>query len=171
MEKHIGELLHDYLDDELNEAERLVIEKHLNICPECQKQLFVFISIKQQIYDAYQMVEVPELIEDKVMAKIEQDSIRIYSGILNRTAIIMMSAFGLIFLAGTTPFLPVGLHIVHTFFSISRGLIYAIPSIITAIPYVVSAIAVFIFLLIAAALLIVRYLVHNMGKTIGAEDI
>lgn len=171
MADHIGELLHDYLDDEMNEVERTVIEKHLDNCSECKNRLFELTSLRQQMLDAYQLIEIPNRIEDKILANIEQESIKIYAVTLNRTAIIMMSIFGIIFLAGTTPFLTVGFHIINMIFSISRGLIYAIPSIISTIPYVVASVALFIILLIAMALFIVRYLVHNIGKTVGAEDI
>lgn len=168
---HLGESLHDYLDGELNEADRLTIEKHLEICSECKNQLIELTSLRQMLFDTYQMIEIPDMIEDRVMAKIEQDTIKSYSGMLNRMAVIMMFVFGVIFLAGTTPFLSIGLSMISAMFSITRGLIYAIPSIISAIPYVVSAIAVIIILLIVMALFIVRYLIHNMAKTIGAEDI
>lgn len=171
MEQHIGNLLHDYLDDELNEAEKLVIEEHLDDCSDCKNKLYELISLRQQIYGAYELVEIPSRIEDNVMSRINQDSIKLYSGVLNRNAIIMLSIFGIIFLAGTTPFLTVGLHIFNTIFSISRGLLYALPSIISTIPYLFAAFAVFIILFIVLALLIVRYLVHTIGKTVRAEDI
>jgi predicted anti-sigma-YlaC factor YlaD len=171
MSEHIGYLLNDYLDDELNDTEKALIEQHLFNCSYCTNQLIELTSLNQQILDAYQIVDIPDLIEDRVLAEIEQESVKTYLGKLNRVAIFVIVFFGITFLAATSPFLTVGVHIFQTTFSIGRGLIYAFPSIIAAIPYFVEVTAVLIVLLITLALLIIRFLVHNMGKTAGAEEL
>jgi hypothetical protein len=73
--------------------------------------------------------------------------------------------------ATTSPILSIGLPIFHSVYSIARGLIYAVPSIISAIPYVVNVIIALILCFILLAILTLSYLVHTMGKTVRAEDI
>lgn len=171
MSEHIKELLSDFMDNEINEDERQMIEKHLAVCTDCNNWFRELTTLRKQILATYQMIEVPSTIEGNVLEKIQGVSIKKYSGVLNRIAIIMFFAFGIMFLVTTSPFLTVGLPIFHTIYSIARGLIYAIPSIISAIPYVVEVITVVIFSFIALAVITLRYLVHSMGTTVRAEDI
>ncbi len=171
MSEHIVEFLNDYLDDELTEPERAAIEKHLYSCGTCRDLLNELTSLKQQLIETYQEIEIPDLIEDSVLAKIELESMGINPGRLKRTAIFMLGVLGGIFLAATTPFLTVWVHIFQTVFSISRAIIYAIPSIISAIPFAVEVTAAFIVLLITMTVLVVKYIISSIGKTAGAEEI
>lgn len=171
MSEHVKELLSDYMDDEITEMEKQMIETHLATCADCTNQLRDLMSIREQIFAAYQKIVIPSTIEDKVLEKIHMASIRNYSGILNRMAIIMLITFGMMFLITASRILTVGLPIFHSLYSIARGLIYAVPSIISAIPYVVEVITVLMLSFIAIAILTLRYLVHMMGKNVRVEDI
>jgi predicted anti-sigma-YlaC factor YlaD len=171
MSDHIEELLSDYMDDELNEVEKQKIEKHLSICSDCNQRLHELRSMREQLLAAYLSIEIPSMIEEKVMGKIQQASIKKYTGTLNLLAFLTLSAFGIMLFATTSPILSIGLPIFHSVYSIARGLIYAVPSIISAIPYVVNVIIALILCFILLAILTLSYLVHTMGKTVRAEDI
>lgn len=171
MSEHIGELISFYMDEEVNEAERNTIEKHLAICPECSDKLLELTILREQIHKEYQRIEIPDMIEDFVIAKIQQASTQNYSAMLNRMGLFALVIFAFIFLAMTSPFLSIGYHILNTVFSIANGLIHAIPPLISANPYVLESVSGFILVLIALAILTIRYLVHTMGNTVKAEDI
>lgn len=168
MSEHLGELISQYLDGEIrNEAEKAMIEEHLSICPQCQQQLNGYIAIREQLTVMFDRIEIPDRLEDKVLAKIHQASIQQYFW----AAIATMLGFGLVFLLISGPLLRAGLHISQTAFSIARGLTYAFPSILGAIPNMVAVASIFIVVFIIIALAMLRYLVHTMGKTPRAEDI
>lgn len=167
MAEHIGDLLSLYIDGEINGQDRKKIEKHLALCPECKEQLHELSSMRDQIKSAFKMIDVPDRIEDMVMSEIHQVMIKKYIFV----AITLMAGMGLFFFLSMIQILTAGLHIFQTTFSISKGLIYAIPSLMSANPNVIVAISIFIIIFIVAALLMLRYLIHTMGKTLRVEDI
>ena len=172
MAEHIEEeLLSEYMDDELSEMEKQKIDQHLATCSVCSKQLKQLMMLRKEIHATYLPIDIPGLIEEKVLEKIQQASLMKSRGILNLLAMFMLFVFGITLFVTTSPLLTVGFPIFHSVYSISRGLIYAVPSIISAIPYVVEVIIVFILCFIAIAIFTLRYLVHTMGKTVRAEDI
>jgi anti-sigma factor RsiW len=171
MSDHIEDLLSEYIDDELNEEQKQIIEEHLSICSDCNHRLQEIKFLRNQIFEAYLSIEIPSRLEDKVMAKIQQASIKKAISVLNLFAFLSLFAFGIMLMVTASPFLTVGLPVFHSAYSIARGLIYAVPSIISAIPYVVGVIIVLIISFILIAILTLRYLVHTMGKTVRAEDI
>jgi hypothetical protein len=111
------------------------------------------------------------MIEEKVLGKIQQAAIKKSISVLNFFAFFSLFAFGIMLMVTTSPFLTVGFPIFHSAYSIARGLIYAVPSIISAVPYVIDVIIALILSFILIAILTLRYLVHTMGKTVRAEDI
>lgn len=171
MSDHIEELLSEYIDDELNEEQKQTIEEHLSICSDCNHRLQEIKLLRKQILEAYLSIEIPSRIEDKVMAKIQQASIKKAISVLNLFAFLSLFAFGIMLMVTASPFLTVGLPIFHSAYSIARGLIYAVPSIISALPHVVEVIIVLILSFILISILTLSYLVHTMGKTVRAEDI
>lgn len=171
MSEHMKELLSDYMDDELNEMEKERIEKHLAICSDCNNRLQELMSLREDLVKAYRQIEIPAMIEEKVLEKIQLTSIRRYSGVLNMLAFLALFAFGVMLFVTTSPFFTVEMPIFQSVYSIARSLIYAIPSIISSIPYVVEVITLFMMGFIALAIITLRYLVHTMGKTVRAEDI
>jgi predicted anti-sigma-YlaC factor YlaD len=171
MSDHIENLLSEYMDDELNEEEKQIIEKHLAVCSDCNHRLHELRSLRKQILAAYLPIEIPSMIEEIVIEKIQQASIKKSTGALNLLAFLSLFAFGIMLMVTASPILTIGLPIFHSVYSIARGLIYAVPSIISALPYVVEVIIALIFCFIIFAILTLRYLVHTMGKTVRAEDI
>lgn len=172
MSEHIsGELLSSYFDEELNEKENAMIERHLSACPYCQDDLNHLTSMKKQIKSDYLLVEIPDSIEDRVMAKIQQSIIESSSSSLNRTAFFVVLTFVIIALCAAGPFFFLGVHVLNTLFSIAKGLIYAIPSLLATIPYMIEVISAVIFILIVLAIFILRYLVNTMVKTVEVGDL
>jgi predicted anti-sigma-YlaC factor YlaD len=171
MSEHIGELLSLYIDDEVGEDEKNRIEKHLAQCQQCQNDFLELTMLKNQMYAEFQFIDIPDNIEDQVMAKISKTILVKHSQTVNRTAPFVLIAFGILFMVATGPFLTLGLHIFHTFFSIGRGLIYAIPSILSAIPYVLEVLSIVILVLIILAIIALKFLVHTIGKTVRTGDL
>jgi predicted anti-sigma-YlaC factor YlaD len=159
------------MDDEMNEEEKEKIEKHLSICTDCRNQYRELMSLRQEILAAYLPIEIPVMFEERVMGKIQQAYFERSASILNFLAFLLLFAFGIMLFVTASPFLTVGFPIFYSVYSIGRGLIYAIPSIISAVPYVAEVITVLILSFIALAIITLRYLVHTMGKTVRAEDI
>jgi predicted anti-sigma-YlaC factor YlaD len=171
MSDHIEELLSEYIDDELTEEQKQTIEEHLSICSDCNHRLQEIKLLRKQILEAYLSIEIPSMIEEKVLGKIQQAAIKKSISVLNFFAFFSLFAFGIMLMVTTSPFLTVGFPIFHSAYSIARGLIYAVPSIISAVPYVIDVIIALILSFILIAILTLRYLVHTMGKTVRAEDI
>ncbi|MDP4084348.1 MAG: zf-HC2 domain-containing protein [Bacillota bacterium] len=172
MSEHIsGELLSSYIDDETDEDEKAIIERHLGICLDCHNEFVNLTLLKEQILKEYLMVDIPVSMEDHVMAKIQQSISQKSSSFINHAAIFVVLSFALVGMGATGPFLSIGLHIFNTLFSIAGGLMYAITSILSAIPYMVEAISAVIFILIVLAIFILRYLVNTLAKTVEAGDI
>lgn len=156
-----------YLDGEIDEQEKNKIEEHLALCPECRQKLQELSSMKEQLTSAFTMIEIPDRIEDKVLSGIRQAAIHKYTW----AALTFMIGFGLLFLLSMIQIFTAGLHIFQTTFSISRGLIYAFPSIMGTIPNMIVVVSIFIVMFITMALIMLRYLVHTMGKKLRVEDI
>lgn len=171
MSEHIENILSEYMDDELNEAEKQNVEKHLSICSDCNNRLHELKALREEMLAVYFSIDIPNRIEEKVIEKIQLATEKNKTMVLNLLAFLMLFAFGIMLYESTSPVLTVGLPIFHSFYSIARGLIYAVPSIISGIPYVVEVITLLICSFIVFAILTLRYLVHTLGKTIRAEDI
>lgn len=171
MSEHIGELLSLYIDEEISGDEKCLVEKHLSNCPDCQNELYELSFLKNQLTAEYQFLDIPDLIEDQIMAKISQRSAVNTSRIFNRNALLVMITFSLLFIVMTGPFLTMGLHIFHTLISIGSGLVYAIPSILSAIPYVIEVVSIILFVLIILAVIALRFVVKTMGNTVRTGDL
>jgi len=87
--KHIEKLLSPYLDNELDPAERLQVEKHLNQCPSCA-QLYAAL---QETVDALSEMPELEISEDlrKRLYKIEQKKSK--AGFKSRLEFLLRPAF------------------------------------------------------------------------------
>lgn len=171
MSEHIRELLSSYIDDEITQAEKELVEGHLESCLECKNELFQLGMIKEQFKSAFQMIEIPDMIEDKVMMEIEQSRVPHSFGLLNSTAILVMAMLAIVLSLASGPVITVGVYIFQTVLSIGRGLIYTIPSLISAVPYAAAAASAFIVIIVAMAIFALRFLVHSVGKPAGAEDL
>ncbi len=67
MSDHIGDLISAYIDNELTENERQLVEEHLFDCPECFAILNDFMMLKNDILQTYRSIEAPDTVEDVVL--------------------------------------------------------------------------------------------------------
>lgn len=171
MSEHIGEVLSSYIDDEITQAEKEWIEGHLESCLECKNEFLQLKMIKEQFKRTFQMIDIPDTIEDKVMVEIGKGHEQRTFGLLNSTAILIMAGFAIVLSLASGPLITVGVYIFQTLLSIGRGLIYTIPSLISAIPYAAEAASAFILSIVIMAIFALRFLVHSVGKPAGAEDL
>ncbi len=171
MSEHIGELLSSYIDDEVSEIERKWVERHLENCLECKREYLQLKMIQEQFQTAYQMIKIPETIEENVFAKIQQNRTPRSFPLLNGVAIFILVALAVGILAASGPFATAGIYIVQTIFSIGRGLIFALSSLLSAVPYMLGVVSAFMLVVVALAMVILRFLVHSVGKTVGAEEL
>lgn len=171
MSDHLGELLSSYIDEEMTEIEKEWVERHLETCGACKDEYVQMMMMKHQFQEVYQMIELPEGIEDKVFAKINSNLAPRSFGFLNGTAFLIMVALAVVLSLISGPIVTVGVYIVQTIFSIGRGLMYAVPSLLSAIPYMAAAVSGFIVIIIIMSIFTLRFLVHSVGKTAGVEDI
>ncbi|SFG39133.1 Putative zinc-finger [Desulfotomaculum arcticum] len=72
MQQHqqIQELISAYLDNELPDNERLMVNEHLNGCEECRSLFQELSALKQSVFYYYNSIEVPD-VENGVMEKIK----------------------------------------------------------------------------------------------------
>jgi len=68
MSDHIEELISAYIDDELTEGERVQVEKHLAQCPDCSAIVKDMLDIQHQVRSAFQLIEVPDDLDNKVIS-------------------------------------------------------------------------------------------------------
>ncbi|MGG5254391.1 sigma-70 family RNA polymerase sigma factor [Neobacillus sp. SM06] len=171
MSEHIGELLSSYIDDEVSEIERDWVERHLENCLKCKSEYLQLIKIHEQFQAAYQMIEIPDGIEKNVFARIQQNRAPSSFSLFTGASIFILVAFSFGIMAALGPFATAGIYIVQTLFSIGRGLVFALSSLLTAVPYMVGAISAFMLVVVALAMVILRVLVHSVGKTAGVEEL
>ncbi|MDR6879411.1 anti-sigma factor [Bacillus sp. 3255] len=74
MSDHIEELIAAYMDNELTDKERKQVEKHLGHCPQCSALLDDLLAIQNQVHKAFQAIEVPHSLEDKVIAQLNLET-------------------------------------------------------------------------------------------------
>ncbi|XJZ28797.1 anti-sigma factor family protein [Bacillota bacterium Lsc_1132] len=171
MSEHIGEMLSSYIDDEVNEIEREWVERHLENCLECKSEYLQLKMINEQFHNAYQMIEIPAGIEEMVFTRIQQNRAPRSFRLLNGMAILIIVALAFAVMAASGPFATAGIYIFQTLFSIGRGLIFAISSLLTAVPYMLGAVSAFMLVVVALSIVTLRFLVHSVGKTAGAEEL
>ena len=171
MSEHIGELLSSYIDDEVSEIERDRVERHLENCLECKSEYLQLIRIHEQFQAAYQMIEIPEAIEENVFARIQQNRVPSSFSLFTGASFFILVALGFGIMAASGPFATAGIYIVQTLFSIGRGLVFALSSLLSAVPYMLGSISAFMLVVVALAMVILRFLVHSVGKTAGVEEL
>ncbi|ERI07472.1 anti-sigma factor family protein [Aneurinibacillus aneurinilyticus] len=74
--KHMEEMISAYIDDELTDAERRLVETHINKCKECKKLVEDLSMMKNQVFTTYQSIEIPDNMEQYFLSSIEQKTQR-----------------------------------------------------------------------------------------------
>ncbi|MCF6093025.1 zf-HC2 domain-containing protein [Microaerobacter geothermalis] len=150
--EHVKELISAYIDHELSDSERLLVENHLTTCKECQSLAKELSLMSQQITNYYQSVDVPDDFEQKVFADLNglaSDQIS-DNKTLKWIAIFASVLLLVVFLASFSPIVLMIVGLASSFFTIMYSLIRIIPLIITQIPYLTGGsmmLAFFVMLL------------------------
>ncbi|UJF35654.1 anti-sigma factor family protein [Paenibacillus hexagrammi] len=71
MTDHIEDLISAYIDYELTEEERKLVEEHLEQCLECSALRNDLLAIQNQIFTSLRPIEAPVSLEDKVITELK----------------------------------------------------------------------------------------------------
>ncbi|MCH5586087.1 zf-HC2 domain-containing protein [Shimazuella sp. AN120528] len=164
--QHVDHLLSAYVDNELKEQERLVVEKHLQDCTDCLELYGDFTWMNGQLKNTFESLLLPKNITSKVMQGIhshEEQTYREVPVIFSYTALrwstissillLLVIHISLFFLLGSLfSFTPIRIlyHLVHGFHTV-----------FSAIPYLSLTVAIFCFPLIGASLWSLRLLLSS----------
>ncbi|WCN36902.1 zf-HC2 domain-containing protein [Aneurinibacillus uraniidurans] len=72
--EHMEDMLSAYLDHELSAEEYSAVEEHIEACEECRDLVDELSFIKQQTFDTYQFIAVPDSVTDKIMEAIRANT-------------------------------------------------------------------------------------------------
>lgn len=72
MINHPDERLSAYMDDELNETERLEVEHHLASCERCRELLEDLLGLRQAVVGAYEHIQAPNELESRILQALDQ---------------------------------------------------------------------------------------------------
>lgn len=159
MAEHVKGLLSAYLDQELNESERHQVERHLNGCLECRRELEAFEMLQTQIAFAYESIEVPSGFEENLAENIEKQQ-RKQSGIQKWTLAFVGALLVAAILLELAPVLSLGAamttFVVHT----GYDLLKIVPFLVSSLPYMLGAVCMVAVLLIVLSLWSLRRLLE-----------
>lgn len=144
MKSHPGELISTYIDGELTDTERSLVEYHLKSCDECRALVEKLSDIKMRVCAAYQSMEIPELLVEKVMDAVENSRI-IKGPAPSRTPWLGITAIVMAFLLVLLSLIPIaffGAKYVSVF-NMLLSLLRAVPVLIAAVPSLLEVFSVF----------------------------
>jgi len=137
MAEHVKELLSAYIDNELTEDDVHRVREHLKTCEECRDSLYELQLLKENIYYAYENVEVPVHLETSIMDKIyalEQET-----NPRNYFAFWITGFVAMVLLAGmaalVAPFMYFIARFIYKLASIGFKIWHTVPIVMSAIPY------------------------------------
>jgi hypothetical protein len=154
MEKHIEQFISAYIDDQLNDKERVMVEEHLKICQHCRHLVEDFKRLQSQVFVAYQWVEVPKNIEEKVMSKIKLHGHTTLSIIIPS----MKMAISLLFILFIGSLGAIGFGLFAPIFPILLSVVQVVPILIASIPSLFIGIILFAIILLIISLLSLKNL-------------
>lgn len=164
--EHVEELISSYIDGEVTDDERRLVETHVKTCNQCQALMEEMAAVKNKVFLAYQFIEIPQNLEDNVLAAINADK-------MEKEAHIKASWFVFAPLAALTLLVmlvlsPVGLFIVSllsSIFNITLSLLQVIPALISSVPQLLVGIFVLLIILLIASTWFLRRLLFVQKAT------
>lgn len=167
MQEHVEELISSYIDGEVTDDERQLIESHLQNCNQCQVLMEEMVTMKNNVFLVYQFVEIPQSFEENVLAVIGADQTA------KDTLRIKMSWFVFTFFIALTLIIvfalsPIGIFIVSlssSVFSIMFSLLRVIPTLISSVPQLLVGISIFFVVLFVASTWFLRRLLFVQKVT------
>lgn len=167
MQEHVEELISSYIDGEVTDDERQLIETHLKNCNQCQVLMEEMVTMKNNVFLVYEFVEIPQSLEENVLAVIGTDKTA------KDTLRIKMSWFVFAFFIALTLLIvlalsPIGIFIVSlssSVFNIMFSLLRVIPILISSVPQLLVGISVFIVVLFITSTWFLRRLLFVQKVT------
>lgn len=152
MAEHVRELLSAYIDNEVNRDEEELVRNHLKHCEECRESLYELELLKDNVFYAYENIEVPVGLEASIMNRIhvlERDKTPV-----NHLAGWMTGLVGVLILLGlaalVAPFVYIIGKIGPVFARTFMKVLHTVPIVMDAIPY-------FSFVLYGAAVILIIF--------------
>lgn len=157
MAEHVRDLLSAYLDQELSHEEQRQVERHLNHCLACQEEMEVLASLKEQTALAYAAVEIPEGIEEAVMAKIAEHQRAFYVASAARKwgSVVLAALLAVLLYNQIAPAVSFILAMGYRFLQV-------ISFLVTSTPYLLG-------IVFAVAIMLIIFSVWSLRRLLGAE--
>lgn len=152
----IQELISAYIDNELPDDERVIVNDHLSDCQECRSLLQELSALKQTVFNYYNFIEVPD-VEGRVIEKIKQMHAAKYPIWMIVPLSCAMTAM-IVTLLLFYIFSPVAI-IGSSIYSIMLSVLHLMPRLIGAIPILLDEIFAFTAILL---LLISAWSLHRL---------
>jgi anti-sigma factor RsiW len=165
--QHVDHLLSAYIDKELKEQKRLVVEKHLQTCTDCLELYEDFSWMSHELVNTYKQITLPNHLTNQVMAAIDQEEAqnrqKEISPILSYTTLRWgtISSIFLLLSVNLSLILAFGVLFSFTPIRIFYHLIHGLLTIFSAIPYLSVAISLMSLLLIVFSLWTLRHLLSS----------
>ncbi|WP_164545567.1 anti-sigma factor family protein [Paenibacillus albus] len=161
MSNHPEEQLSAYLDDELGDEDRQLVEKHLESCETCRAIMEDLFTMKQQFGEVFALVDAPENLENRVLHALRQEQSQ-KKHLRDWAAAIVIGLIPLIvlyFIAG-----PVALKLIHGCYKLMVTLLYAASHFILSVPTLsVTTILLAVIILATSSYSLKRLLQTNAG--------
>lgn len=122
---HVEDLISAYIDNELDDSERLAVEEHLKVCKHCSTIKEDLLEISNRVNRSLTSVQVPDNFEQKVILNLPNDDVSnkitlaapIFSFIILAFFTTVIVFFGTFFFKLFSVFLKVGINIIEALMS------------------------------------------------------
>ncbi|WP_339061601.1 sigma-70 family RNA polymerase sigma factor [Tepidibacillus marianensis] len=134
---HPEELISSYIDEELEESDRILVEEHLQTCDRCLNLFNEIKELKNLIHFTYQSIQAPSTIEEKIMVKINQEETMIMSIVNKIPWLPMILPLLILVLYITSQPLRLSLGIIS---SMAKVIFHLIPIVVNIVPFLLGSI-------------------------------
>ncbi|MED1203863.1 anti-sigma factor family protein [Heyndrickxia acidicola] len=167
MGKHVKDYLSEYVDGELQEETRQLVESHMEGCAECAQELRELTQLKTLFFQAYENVNIPGLeFEQSVLSKINGNAgMGFAAHRINWLFILLGGIFFLSLSAILGPVIYLVVKFATAIFKVSMSLLHALAGLVSAIPFLLEAFLFTTIIILGISFFSVRYLLKT--KTIG----
>ncbi|WP_161798217.1 anti-sigma factor family protein [Aneurinibacillus tyrosinisolvens] len=134
---HIEDLLSGYIDGELTEEQRMLVEHHLRRCEECRETVDEISAIRNQVYTTYQSIEIPSFLEQKIISSIFSEPVYGKLRAYIPAAAILSVVFFVLILSSAT-FVSIGF--ISSLASAFIGIVHIVPLLVSSVPLLLQAV-------------------------------
>ncbi|MFE4570921.1 zf-HC2 domain-containing protein [Paenibacillus chitinolyticus] len=152
------EQLSAYMDEELNEEERLEIESHLAHCQSCRLLLNEFMELKQSYSAEMFALAEPAGFENRVMQAVAHES-KIRN--LGKLWLLVPLLAAVVVILLTIAAWPVAVHFMNGAFVIGKALLFTIPHAVSSMPVVAGVTVALSLTVLVVSFLSLRRLLRS----------